>query len=605
LNADGTLVKKACWFVAVIVLASVAGAQPLRLKTRHSVADARTSLDATQQNTRTPGRSHWLVQFAEGPSNDQLTALAGRGATVLSYVPDFAVSVAADDDTQWDGLDVQSVGRLQPSERISPDLTGAVRSRVKSTVVAEFYSDVDLNDARAIANQVGLMIEENPDLLPNHLLVSGTGSEVLALAGWDEVAYIFPAAANMQTSSLYGCPGAITSVGPVTQSVAIVGGWNGSEIGPADLKYSFVQMTEKLAANAAESEIVRAFSEWAKYAKLTFTPTSDATANQTIAVLFASGAHGDGYPFSGTTVLAHTFYPVPADPEPTAGDMHFNDAESWKIGADVDLFSIALHETGHALGLGHSDNPNAVMYPYYSMHSGLEQDDINAILQLYAAQGTPSSPVAPSPLPSPTAAPLLLVVQTPPGSTSATSIALNGALSGGAGAIQLNWSTNQGFTGSVQGSSSWSIPAIPLNVGSNVITITARDTQQNQATQTVTVSRQQASTPPSNPPTTPPSPTPPSSGPYTTPPSLTILSPPSTNVVTTSSTIVVSGVASDNVGVASVTWSSSTGGSGTASGTTIWTTPPIQLYIGSNTVIIHASDAAGNTSWRSLVVTRQ
>ena len=60
-------------------------------------------------------------------------------------------------------------------------------------------------------------------------------------------------------------------------------------------------------------EIERAYAEWAKYVQVTFTRTNNSTVPQTLAVLFASGAHGDGYPFTGPGgVLAHTFYPYPA-----------------------------------------------------------------------------------------------------------------------------------------------------------------------------------------------------------------------------------------------------------------------------------------------------
>jgi hypothetical protein len=86
---------------------------------------------------------------------------------------------------------------------------------------------------------------------------------------------------------------------------------------------------------------------------------------------------------------------------------------------------------------------------------------------------------------------------------------------------------------------------------------------------------------------------------------LTILSPSNPSVSTSAGSIQVSGTASDSVGVAQVTWSSSTGASGAANGTTKWSTPAIQLYIGTTTIVIRASDAAGNTSWRSLVVTRR
>jgi hypothetical protein len=170
-------------------------------------------------------------------------------------------------------------------------------------------------------------------------------------------------------------------------------------------------------------------------------------------------------------------------------------------------------------------------------------------------------------------------------------------VSGGVGTVQVSWSTNQGAAGLAQASSPWTIAAVPLNIGLNVINIQANDSQQNRVSQNLIVTRQQAL--PTNP---PPAPAP---GPDTTPPSITVLSPASSNISTAASSLVVSGTATDNVGVAKITWSSSTGGSGTATGTNQWATPPIPIYIGTTTVIIRAYDAAGNTSWRSLVVTRR
>jgi matrixin len=622
--SDGLAVKRFIWIVTATLLAVTLKAQPvLRLKTKPPIADSHTPPVSGSQNTRTPSQSHWLVQFRNFPGDAELSELGRRGARVLSYVPDNGLSVSASSQTVWDGLDAQWIGQLEAAEKISPELAATLAPGVASPEVVESYSDVDPNDVRAIANQVGVVIQDNPDLLANHLLVWGDASQVLALAGWDEVSYIFPASAELAAGTpTHGCVGALTSVGPVGQSVALIDdGWDGPGLGSAELLYSFVHVTEQVPADSSESEIVRALEEWANYVTISFTPTSDSTGDRTLAILFASGAHGDGYPFDGSSVVAHTFYPVPTNPEPIAGDMHFNDDESWKIGADVDVFSVALHEAGHALGLGHSDNPNAVMYPYYQMHTALQTDDIAAIRELYAtrdssqpaAPSIPSTPTTPATTPAP-ATPLLLVVQAPPASTTASSIALTGALSGGTGAVTLYWSTNQGFSGTASAAATWSIAAIPLNTGANIITITARDTQQNQVTQTETVTRAQTASPPTP---TPPSPAPPSpqpspsptpspspGGPDTTPPSLTIVSPASSTISTTASSIVVSGTASDNVGVAKITWTSSTGASGTASGTTTWSTPPITLYVGTTTIVIQASDAAGNTSWRSVVVTR-
>src|ERR1035441_4350215 len=78
---------------------------------------------------------------------------------------------------------------------------------------------------------------------------------------------------------------------------------------------------------------------------------------RTIAILTASYAHGDAYPFDGPGgVLAHTFYPSPPNPEPLAGDVHFDASETWGVGVNTDLFSVALHEAGHALGMAHSSD---------------------------------------------------------------------------------------------------------------------------------------------------------------------------------------------------------------------------------------------------------
>jgi len=99
--------------------------------------------------------------------------------------------------------------------------------------------------------------------------------------------------------------------------------------------------------------------------------------------------------------------------------------------------------------------------------------------------------------------------------------------------------------------------------------------------------------------------TPPGPNPDTTAPAVSIISPTgSGSYSTTSTTVSLSGTASDNVGVASVTWSNlGNGTSGSASGTSGWSIASITLVQGPNQITVTAHDAAGNTKGATLTVT--
>jgi hypothetical protein len=124
-----------------------------------------------------------------------------------------------------------------------------------------------------------------------------------------------------------------------------------------------------------------------------------------------------------------------------------------------------------------------------------------------------------------------------------------------------------------------------LQAGDNQLTFTAYDSSGASASKTLTVTRTVTGD--------------------TVAPTLKITSPTSATVLTSASTIKIAGTASDNTGVASVMWSTSAGASGTASGTSYWTAASVPLLVGTNVVIVRAYDAAGNSSWRSVTVTRR
>jgi hypothetical protein len=86
-------------------------------------------------------------------------------------------------------------------------------------------------------------------------------------------------------------------------------------------------------------------------------------------------------------------------------------------------------------------------------------------------------------------------------------------------------------------------------------------------------------------------------------PSLTVTSPSSSSYSTSAASIRIAGTARDNGAVTSVTWQRGSD-SGVAEGTTAWSFD-LPLFVGKNSVVIRARDAAGNVGWRSVVITHR
>jgi hypothetical protein len=374
----------------------------------------------------------------------------------------------------------------------------------------EFYSDTEMMRARARVGAIGFEVVENAGMLPKQLVLSGPLARLNALAQLDEVKYVLPAAPELAAGQvMVGCPGALTEAGAVGDYVLVGHGWQKDGSGSADLKYFILSLTDKLDPSLTRSEIERALREWTRYAKVTISPGVQASAARSIDILFGRGSHGDAYPFDGPGgVLAHTFYPPP-NTEPVAGDMHLDADESWQVGSGIDLYSVALHEAGHALGLGHSDQPGAVMYPYYKLATGLTSDDIAAVQALYGSVGTPSTPTPtppPTPPPTPTPTPTPTPPPTPGGqdsvppsitilspgstivSTTSSSITFSGTASDNFGVASVKWANSTGGSGYASGTTSWNA-TIPLLSGTNVITIRAYDAAGNSAWRAITVVR--------------------------------------------------------------------------------------------------------------------
>lgn len=580
------------WWLGVC-LGTLAWAQPTLYLKQGPALDLDWSGSAPISKRRSPSRSHLILQFERQPEPEQVGELIRRGIQVVGYVPEHALVASVMDGERLEGLGLARVAVFEPAEKVSA-LAVAVGSTESGHYVVEFHPDTEAGAMREIVTESGLPIQEHPDLARHQLMVVARLEQLLALAEWDEVAYIYPASPDLVAGRpVVGCAGALTEFAAVGQYVAQVGkGWSGDSTGLVTLQYHFGQLSAKLPSDQARAEIERALKEWALHAKLNFVPGPSATTARTINFLFASGGHGDPYPFDGLgKTLAHTFYPSPPNQEPLAGDVHFDDDEGWRIGADTDFYSVALHELGHSLGLGHSDLPGAVMYPFYRRAETLTPEDVRAILGLYLppdAGGTlPTPPAEP-----PQAESLRLTITAPQAQqlTSADTLTLTGTLSGGTAPLSLSWSSDRGPSGTVAAAGLWRISGVPLAVGRNLISVVAADASLQPAAQSVVVTREVIPASPS---------------PDTVAPSLTIQYPAGTNVLVSSPTITIRGSARDSAGVTQVTWSLSSGRSGAAQGTTSWAIVDLPLLVGANTVTIRARDAAGNVGWRSVVITRR
>src|SRR5579883_1060989 len=160
-------------------------------------------------------------------------------------------------------------------------------------------------------------------------------------------------------------------------------------LGPSDLSKV---LAEAGGVTAGEEIILSAFQAWAAQANLNIAVVPDSGDP-----LGINGAVQGDPRFGDIRIAA-----VGLSPESVAnslpfsftgttlsGDVMFNANMPFGVGNNpsiYDLYSVAIHEAGHTLGLDHNDVPGSVMNKDYSYRTGLSATDIVSIQQLYGAR---------------------------------------------------------------------------------------------------------------------------------------------------------------------------------------------------------------------------
>ncbi|HYF51992.1 MAG TPA: PKD domain-containing protein [Planctomycetota bacterium] len=154
---------------------------------------------------------------------------------------------------------------------------------------------------------------------------------------------------------------------------------------------------------------------------------------------------------SNTLAICFSSFTVGTTSNFVDGDIIFNDRDfNWGPGGQGNVISVSLHEIGHFIGLNHTTDQKAVMFPFDKGFTTLQPDEVLAAQTLYpGAAGAPGAGgVAPPPAPG---GPVVTASGSPTTGLPPLNVSFTGAAtpgSSGNAITNLSWSFGDGNSAS-------------------------------------------------------------------------------------------------------------------------------------------------------------